>query len=113
MRQYNEAANRFADIVQQMKNMKGPILRDDLDEKIAVLEVRHNKQIEALKEVMKMVEKKMKEVQFENVEAKCKWWCAVCHKEANYYCCLRFYCSQECQEIHWNKIHSKECFANK
>uniref|UniRef100_T1JNA1 Zinc finger MYND domain-containing protein 11 n=1 Tax=Strigamia maritima TaxID=126957 RepID=T1JNA1_STRMM len=43
-------------------------------------------------------------------ETKKKQWCYNCEAEAIYHCCWNTsYCSIECQQVHWQKEHKRNC----
>merc|ERR1712008_340516 len=58
----------------------------------------------------KQLEDQKKQYQNEIRKTKKKQWCAVCSKEARYFCCSTgFYCTPECQRSHWTMGHSDVC----
>merc|ERR1712242_628878 len=58
----------------------------------------------------RQLEDQKKQFQNEIRKMKKKQWCAVCSKEARYFCCATaFYCTPECQRSHWTMGHSDVC----
>lgn len=117
---YIEAQDRLNQIMDQLENMRAPINKNDFDEKFAVLRVRQNKLKEAVLQMIRLMEKKLKQVHNRNkeieaqlFEAKTKRWCAVCLEPGSKFCCFRIYCSQKCQLIDWNRGHHKQCLRLK
>lgn len=64
-------------------------------------------------ERLRAVEETRREIEQEKIrcieETKRKQWCAMCHREALFYCCWNTaYCDYACQQSHW-PTHMRSC----
>lgn len=72
---------------------------NSIQEKLICIKYYRENQVKALNE----------NFQKELLDTKEKSWCVMCPNLAQFYCCLRFYCSKDCQNNDWKCGHSKEC----
>jgi hypothetical protein len=84
-----------------------PVGLDDKQKKQIEKEAREAAKLE----FNKILDEERKQHQIEVKKLKKKQWCAMCLKEARYFCCTTFfYCSVECQRNHWSHGgHNEVC----
>ena len=95
------------EIEEQVSKMDSPLDQKlKLNEKLVVIKDFY---LKILSEQMKSIQLENKRLKVEVQAAKKGRWCVVCQKMAKHYCCVRFYCSIECQRADWRTGHSSQC----
>ncbi len=107
-KQFEYNSKKINKLFEEVLDSNGSKRVSDVKDKIICIKYYYDKQIEVFNKKLKQNREKSEK---ELSESKRKNWCAVCQKFAKLYCCVRFYCSTECQSYDWQRGHSKQCLA--
>ena len=89
-----------------IKDESIPVMR--LKESLILMKFYRDQEMKAMRNKLNECRQRVNQIENQITNSKSQNWCTVCHNLAQFYCCLRFYCSKDCQTRDWIGGHHNE-----